>query len=54
MQTIKDDAISCPRTTIFNTYGPRLQNDDGRVISKFMIQALMDQEHSETPIDWRP
>ncbi|HVZ84630.1 MAG TPA: UDP-glucuronic acid decarboxylase family protein [Terracidiphilus sp.] len=25
---------------IFNTYGPRLQRDDGRVISNFMIQAL--------------
>ncbi len=25
---------------IFNTYGPRLQKDDGRVISNFMIQAL--------------
>jgi dTDP-glucose 4,6-dehydratase len=26
---------------IFNTYGPRLQANDGRVISNFMIQALM-------------
>jgi dTDP-glucose 4,6-dehydratase len=25
---------------IFNTYGPRLQKDDGRVISNFVIQAL--------------
>jgi dTDP-glucose 4,6-dehydratase len=25
---------------IFNTYGPRLHKDDGRVISNFMIQAL--------------
>jgi dTDP-glucose 4,6-dehydratase len=25
---------------IFNTYGPRLQRDDGRVISNFMMQAL--------------
>jgi dTDP-glucose 4,6-dehydratase len=25
---------------IFNTYGPRLQANDGRVISNFMIQAL--------------
>jgi dTDP-glucose 4,6-dehydratase len=25
---------------IFNTYGPRLQKDDGRVISNFLIQAL--------------
>jgi dTDP-glucose 4,6-dehydratase len=25
---------------IFNTYGPRLHKDDGRVISNFMVQAL--------------
>lgn len=25
---------------IFNTYGPRLQKDDGRVISNLMVQAL--------------
>jgi dTDP-glucose 4,6-dehydratase len=25
---------------IFNTYGPRLQSNDGRVISNFMMQAL--------------
>ena len=29
---------------IFNTYGPRLQHDDGRVISNFMIQALKDED----------
>lgn len=29
---------------IFNTYGPRLQRDDGRVISNFMIQALRNEE----------
>jgi dTDP-glucose 4,6-dehydratase len=28
---------------IFNTYGPRLQANDGRVISNFMIQALSAQ-----------
>jgi len=28
---------------IFNTYGPRLQANDGRVISNFMIQALQNQ-----------
>ena len=25
---------------IFNTYGPRMQEDDGRVISNFVVQAL--------------
>src|SRR5277367_2454848 len=29
---------------IFNTYGPRLQPNDGRVISNFMIQALKGQD----------
>lgn len=28
---------------IFNTYGPRLQANDGRVISNFMIQALSEE-----------
>lgn len=29
---------------IFNTYGPRLQPNDGRVISNFMMQALRGQD----------
>lgn len=29
---------------IFNTYGPRLQINDGRVISNFMKQALLDED----------
>jgi dTDP-glucose 4,6-dehydratase len=29
---------------IFNTYGPRLQVNDGRVISNFLVQALMGQD----------
>jgi UDP-glucuronate decarboxylase len=28
---------------IFNTYGPRMQPDDGRVVSNFVIQALRGQ-----------
>lgn len=28
---------------IFNTYGPRMQPDDGRVVSNFMVQALTGQ-----------
>ncbi len=31
---------------IFNTYGPRLQKNDGRVISNFMMQALKGDELS--------
>lgn len=29
---------------IFNTYGPRMQPDDGRVVSNFVIQALQGQD----------
>lgn len=32
--------LSTRLARIFNTYGPRLQANDGRVISNFMIQAL--------------
>lgn len=28
---------------IFNTYGPRMALDDGRVVSNFVAQALTDQ-----------
>ena len=28
---------------IFNTYGPRMRPDDGRVISNFIVQALKDE-----------
>ena len=28
---------------IFNTYGPRMLQDDGRVVSNFIVQALRDQ-----------
>ena len=29
---------------IFNTYGPRMQPNDGRVVSNFIIQALLGQD----------
>jgi len=29
---------------IFNTYGPRMRPDDGRVISNFIVQALTDKD----------
>lgn len=28
---------------IFNTYGPRMQPDDGRVVSNFVVEALLDR-----------
>jgi dTDP-glucose 4,6-dehydratase len=33
-------AVDTHMVRIFNTYGPRLQANDGRVISNFMLQAL--------------
>lgn len=29
---------------VFNTYGPNMQMDDGRVVSNFIIQALKDED----------
>ena len=29
---------------IFNTYGPRMNQDDGRVVSNFIVQALKNQD----------
>ena len=29
---------------IFNTYGPRMLEDDGRVVSNFIVQALRDED----------
>jgi UDP-glucuronate decarboxylase len=29
---------------IFNTYGPRMRSDDGRVISNFIVQALKNKD----------
>jgi dTDP-glucose 4,6-dehydratase len=36
-------AVDTHMVRIFNTYGPRLQANDGRVISNFMLQALSGQ-----------
>ena len=29
---------------IFNTYGPRMNPDDGRVVSNFIVQALRGED----------
>ena len=34
-------AIDTRIARIFNTYGPRMQPDDGRVVSNFIVQALL-------------
>jgi UDP-glucuronate decarboxylase len=35
--------LSVKVARIFNTYGPRMAIDDGRVVSNFIVQALRDQ-----------
>ncbi|WP_106639517.1 UDP-glucuronic acid decarboxylase family protein [Allosphingosinicella vermicomposti] len=36
--------VSTRMARIFNTYGPRMQPDDGRVVSNFVIQALKGED----------
>ena len=36
-------AVNVKVARIFNTYGPRMQVDDGRVVSNFIVQALRNQ-----------
>lgn len=38
----KKYSLNAKIARIFNTYGPRMQNDDGRVIPNFICQALRD------------
>jgi UDP-glucuronate decarboxylase len=36
----RQEGLSIRVARIFNTYGPRMQVDDGRVVSNFIVQAL--------------
>ncbi|TAN51773.1 MAG: SDR family oxidoreductase [Methylococcaceae bacterium] len=36
----RQSALEIKVVRIFNTYGPRMQPDDGRVVSNFIVQAL--------------
>ena len=40
MEYVRKHDLDARIIRIFNTYGPRLQKDDGRVISNFIFQAL--------------
>lgn len=40
MEYVRKHQVNARIIRIFNTYGPRLQQDDGRVISNFIVQAL--------------
>ncbi len=39
---------------IFNTYGPRMQVEDGRVVSNFIVQALRGERSPSTAMARRP
>ena len=40
----RQSAVRIKVVRIFNTYGPRMHPDDGRVVSNFIMQALRDQD----------
>jgi UDP-glucuronate decarboxylase len=39
----RQHALPIKVARIFNTYGPKMQADDGRVVSNFIVQALQDE-----------
>ena len=39
-----DSGVDVRIARIFNTYGPRMLENDGRVVSNFVVQALRDQD----------
>ena len=40
----KQNDVRIKITRIFNTYGPKMEPDDGRVVSNFIIQALQNKD----------
>jgi UDP-glucuronate decarboxylase len=40
----RQDGVDIRIARIFNTYGPRMAENDGRVVSNFIVQALRGQE----------
>ncbi|HEX3276719.1 MAG TPA: UDP-glucuronic acid decarboxylase family protein [Gemmatimonadales bacterium] len=40
----REDGVDIRIARIFNTYGPRMAENDGRVVSNFIVQALRGQE----------
>ena len=40
----REDEVDIRIARIFNTYGPRMAENDGRVVSNFIVQALRGQE----------
>ncbi|MGB4293429.1 MAG: UDP-glucuronic acid decarboxylase family protein [Bacteroidales bacterium] len=44
MSYYRQEKIRIKIVRIFNTYGPRMRSDDGRVISNFIVQALKGED----------
>jgi UDP-glucuronate decarboxylase len=44
MDYYRQNAVDIRIIRIFNTYGPRMHPQDGRVVSNFIMQALMNQD----------
>ncbi|MCP4295697.1 MAG: SDR family oxidoreductase [Proteobacteria bacterium] len=40
----RENGVDSKIVRIFNTYGPKMRADDGRVVSNFIVQALTDQD----------
>jgi UDP-glucuronate decarboxylase len=40
----KQNGVRIKIVRIFNTYGPKMEPDDGRVISNFIVQALLNRD----------
>ena len=40
----RQEGVDIKIVRIFNTYGPRMRPDDGRVVSNFIMQALRDED----------
>ena len=44
----KQEKVQVRVARIFNTYGPRMHMDDGRVVSNFILQALQNESITVT------
>jgi UDP-glucuronate decarboxylase len=44
MDYLRQNKVRVKIVRIFNTYGPRMNPDDGRVVSNFIVQALRGQD----------
>jgi UDP-glucuronate decarboxylase len=45
----KQEGVEVRVARIFNTFGPRMHMNDGRVVSNFILQALQNQDMTVSP-----